>query len=103
LPVHEAALVLNGIVRRLVPAGIHGQLLAHVGDGEITLEFVALDADADAAPAAPGKGDRGLGMTLVGRLATHIGWRLEEDSTRRLVRIHLPADAPAVDPGMRAA
>lgn len=104
LPVHEAALVLNGIVRRLVPAGIPGQLFAHVDDGEVTLEFVARDAAADAASAAASdKGDRGLGMTLVGRLATHIGWRLEEDATRRLVRIHLPADAPAVDPGARAA
>jgi hypothetical protein len=103
LPVHEASLVLNGIVRRLVPAGIHGQLLAHVDEGEITLEFVARDA-ADAAPAAaPGGGDRGLGLTLVGRLAAQIGWRLEEDATRRWVRIRLPPDAPAVDPGTRAA
>ena len=103
LPVREASLVLNGIVRRLVPPGIHGQLLAHVDPAAITLEFVARDADAAVSPAASINGDRGLGMTLVGRLATQIGWRLEEDVTRRRLRIHLPVEAPTSDPGTHPA
>jgi HAMP domain-containing protein len=104
LPVREAALVLNGIVRRLVPAGAHGRLLADVGDGEITLRFVAANVAADAGSVAiSGGSDRGFGMTLIGRLATQIGWQLEEDAAQRYVRIHLPPDAPGTDAGARAA
>ena len=102
LPVREASLVLNGIVRRLVPAGMRGRLLADVGDGEITLRFAAANAAADPAPAAASGGsDRGFGMTLLGRLAAQIGWRLEEDATQRYVRIRLPPDAPGADAGAR--
>lgn len=103
LPPREASLVLNGIVRRLVPPGVPGQLLAHVDAAAITLEFVARDDDVALSAEVSGDGDRGLGMTLVGRLATQIGWRLEEDPTRRRLRIHLPVDAAATDSGAYAA
>ena len=105
LPVREAALVLNGIVRRLVPAGTQGRLLADIGDAGIMLRFAATeDAAASSMPATTtGGSDHGLGMTLIGRLALQIGWRLEEDPVQRCVLIRLPTDAPGRDAGPRAA
>lgn len=104
LPLREAALVLNGIVRRLVPAGTRGLLRAGIDNDRITLRFAPESAVVDAMPATTtGGSDRGFGMTLVGRLAMQIGWRLEEDAARRVVRIRLATDAPGTDTGPRAA
>lgn len=82
LPIHEAELVLRGIVRRLVPIGAGGTLAVVAGNGRIELWFID---DAAHAPDTPTRtqtsSDRRLGMTLIGRLATQIGWDVDDSDT----------------------
>lgn len=98
LPLREATLVLNGSLRRLLPAEARGCLVAEIAEARIALRLLA-DAVAPlpTAPAPAAGSDRGFGLTLLGRLATQLGWRLEEDAARRAMRIHLAPATPSPD------
>lgn len=94
LPLHEATLTLNGVVRQLAPAGTRGILQAVICSRQLQLQILPEHGHGSAADAeAPGGSDRGFGMTLVGRLATQIGWQIDEDLAHRRLNIHLPAVA----------
>ena len=92
LPERELALLARGILRRLVPPDTPGTL--HLRADVDALDF-AFERDhplADAGgDAAPSRSDRGLGLTLAGRLAARMGWRIEEHGLR--VRLWLSPDA----------
>jgi hypothetical protein len=97
VPLREAQLILHGVIRRLLPPAPVGTLSLVSADGKIEIRFRAGDEPRDdTAKRAPARSDRGLGLTLVGRLAARIGWRLDEASASggdRVVRIVLP-DCP---------
>ncbi len=91
LPLHEGALVLSGMARQLVPTGSVGTLQATILGDVLTLQLLDESGQAvvdDAAPAA--SSDRGFAMTLIGRLASHIGWMVDEDLAHRRIQIQLP-------------
>ena len=95
VPQSQALLVLRGMLRRLLPPTPDGVLRLQATDTELVLDYRAHDA-AGALPAHGSRSDRGLGLTLVGRFAEHLGWRVEEtavDALHRRVVLHLPAGA----------
>lgn len=93
LPLRESLLVLQGVLRRLLPPTSFGTLTMSASPAAIDLIYAAGAIH----PAMPSKStlarsDLGLGLTLVGRLANRIGWRIEEragESGVRAVRIIL--------------
>jgi signal transduction histidine kinase len=92
LPERAATLVLRSVVRRLVGADADGALRVQHAPGRLELVFTPLHANG-AAPVVA-SGDQGLGLTLVGRLAARLGWRIEEaaaDGGERRVTLRLPA------------
>lgn len=84
LPVAEAELVLRGIVRRMLPPSMTGQLLVtgsrQADSGHtIKLHFTSPDTpQASVAKIRPHPSDRRMGLTLVGRLAEQLGWRIDD-------------------------
>lgn len=99
LPTREAELVLLGIVRRLLPPETRGTLRVELGHAVISLQCADTDTAVatTAMPATITTSDRGLGMTLIGRLAAQIGWTIDEDAGQRRVRIGLPCEAVVED------
>ena len=100
LPPHEAALVLNGLVRQIAPPGRTGTLRIAIDGNAITLQVITsdqADPDRDAGDKTPDSSDSGFGTTLIGRLATQIGWQVDEEPWAHRARLDLPADAFAVD------
>ncbi|MBL0039797.1 MAG: HAMP domain-containing histidine kinase [Xanthomonadales bacterium] len=98
VPLREATLILQGVVRRLIPPAPVGTLLMRCADNafQITFETTAVSRGEPVRP-GPTRSDRGLGLTLVGRLATRIGWQVEERSSAtggRVVHIALPVLNP---------
>jgi signal transduction histidine kinase len=96
VPLREALLILHGVVRRLLPPAPVGMLVMTAAAGTLQITFQP-ETDLQAAPPRllPTRSDRGLGLTLVGRLAARIGWRIDELSStsgHRVVRITLPAN-----------
>lgn len=95
VPVREALLILHGVVRRLLPPSPIGILGMVAGADTFQVSFQADTAlQAEPLRLSPKRSDRGLGLTLIGRLATRIGWQLEELSSAsgdRMVRIHFPS------------
>jgi hypothetical protein len=92
---HEALLVLRGILRRLVPQDATGILAIGLSGQRLELSHTAVGSAAPSHRATAARSDRGLGLTLVGRLAQRIGWRIEEctEGGRLVVHLHLPASA----------
>lgn len=93
LPQREGLLVLQGVLRRLLPPEPIGRLWLRARSSLLEMEFAAeSEAVGTIESLQTGRSDVGLGLTLVGRLAQRIGWLIEERATgpeRRLVRIHL--------------
>lgn len=95
VPREEAVLALRGILRRLLQPGAGGTLRLRAQGERIELHYCG----APAAPAAVhgpdvSRSDRRLGLTLIGRFAQHLGWRLDEQSTdanARCIVVLLPA------------
>jgi signal transduction histidine kinase len=90
VPPRAAALLLRSLLRRLVGAAADGELRVGHGDNTIELAFQAAGATA---PPAGARGDEGLGLALLGRLAQQIGWRIVESTTAegaRRIELHLP-------------
>lgn len=93
VPQSQAQLVLRGMLRRLLPPTPDGVLRLHATDAELVLDYRAHDATGTHT-AHGSRSDRGLGLTLVGRFAEHLGWRVEEtavDALHRRAILHLPA------------
>ena len=92
-PAHEAALVLRGVLRRLLPPEAAGDLRLRADAGSIHIEFVpdvTVTRPRPSAAAGSPSSDNGFGLTLIGRLAAHLGWHLAEEATsapRRALRI----------------
>jgi len=102
LPHREALLIVQGVLRRMMPPDPMGRLSLRLRESVLDLEF-RVDPDATMAPehVARNRSDRGLGLTLIGRLAERIGWRIEEiasDPARRQVRITWPNGGPVEKP-----
>jgi hypothetical protein len=76
VPRMEAVLALRGILRRLVPPGAGGVVHLRAQPACIGLHYGA--PGAAAADADTRRSDRHLGLTLVGRYAQHLGWRLDD-------------------------
>lgn len=95
VPEREAVLILRGIIRRMLPAAASGRLALRFAQGQLQLDFSdEPDKVLPSEPLAGPRSDRGLGLTLIGRLAARLGWRIEEvldTAGRRRVRLHLPA------------
>ena len=92
LPWGEALLVLRSILRRLLPPGAQGELQLRAASGHIRLDYRAGAAPLSSGT-APARSDRGIGLTLIGRFADHLGWKLEEhfaDGGYRAVVIEIP-------------
>lgn len=91
VPRVEAVLALRGILRRLLPPGAGGAVRIRVHGERIELHY---RAPAAASVLDATRSDRHLGLTLIGRFAQHLGWRLDEEATgtgeRRIV-VSLPA------------
>lgn len=98
LPHAESVLTLRGILRRLLPPAAGGVLHLQAQTGRIELRYDAI-ASASSSPASTGaSSDQNLGLTLVGRFATHLGWHLEEvpaTAAQRRIVIVLPAEESA--------
>jgi signal transduction histidine kinase len=77
LPRHEARLVLQAVLRRLLSHGARGRLAATASADELQLVFTPAVADAATPALGNERGDGGGGSTLVNRLAAHLGWRVE--------------------------
>ncbi|MCQ4167190.1 sensor histidine kinase [Tahibacter harae] len=99
LPRAEALLALRSILRRLLPPAAQGELQLQAGAGRIRFDYRAGTA-ATAPAAAPARSDRGIGLTLIGRFADHLGWKLEEhfaDNGYRAVEIEIPERISGMD------
>jgi hypothetical protein len=98
VPRAEALLVLRGILRRLLPPGAGGTVRLRAREGRIELDYSAPAEPVPAHVPASGRSDRHLGLTLIGRFARHLDWRLDEESAgpgvRRVV-VLLPASEAA--------
>jgi signal transduction histidine kinase len=103
-PMHEAALVLRGVLRRLLPPDASGELRLRGDADTIQIEFLPRAANAGPMPPATAiatASDNGFGLTLIGRLAAQLGWHIEEiesSAQRRALRIDITtaqADATA--------
>jgi signal transduction histidine kinase len=81
LPPREAALVLRGVLGRLVGTSAAGTLSLCVQPQALELDFTAAPTAATSAQAG-GDGH----STLVGRLAQVMGWRIESDATEAATR-----------------
>jgi signal transduction histidine kinase len=77
LPPHEARLVLQGVLRRLVGTASGGRIEATQADGRLSLTCIPMAGDGTHRPLEIARGDTGMGMTLVNRLATLLGWRID--------------------------
>jgi len=102
-PLHEAALVLRGVLRRLLPPEAAGDLRLHADAGAIHIEFLpdaAVTAAVSPRAAPSSSSDSGFGLTLIGRLAAHLGWHiveLESSAQRKALRIDMaPRESGAV-------
>lgn len=79
LPVAEAELILRGIVRRMLPPGVAGMLVVAASPQGVEMHFTASAvAQTGAARVQARPSDRRLGLTLVGRLAEQLGWRIDD-------------------------
>ncbi len=91
VPRTETVLALRGILRRLLPPGAVGAVRLRAYGERIELSYSAPSA---ARGSDATRSDRHLGLTLIGRFAQHLGWRLDEESAgideRRIV-VSLPA------------
>ncbi len=86
-PRREATLVLRAIARRLLVPEVAGELTLRARDDFIDVAWRGTDPDGNAGRnTPPPRGDRGLSLTLIGRLATRLGWRVEESASQ--VRVH---------------
>ena len=95
VPQLQALLVLRGLLRRLLPASPAGTLRLQSNGLYIMLEYRADTGNVGGNTQEP-RSDRRLGLTLVGRFAGHLGWRVEEnyaDTAYRRVTLQLPATA----------
>lgn len=96
LPVAEAELVLRGIARRLLPPDVTGHLTVAGSRHAIELQFHSSDTQQEVVENfRPRPSDRRLGLTLVGRLAEQLGWRIDDAQTESgRVVIQFPHDEP---------
>ncbi len=78
LPPREAALVIRDIVRRLLRSSCANGLEITIDCQTILLHRSADASSESAADAFDASGDRGLGATLSGRLATRMAWTVDE-------------------------
>ncbi|TDR45678.1 signal transduction histidine kinase [Tahibacter aquaticus] len=96
VPRAEAVLALRGILRRLLPPGAGGAVRLRAHGERIELHYRASTAPATPNGPDAARSDRHLGLTLIGRFAQHLGWRLEEEATEtgehRIV-VRLPAES----------
>jgi len=98
-PQKEALLILHAVIRRLLPPAPVGRLTLSADDDRIEIKFLAAAVTQGRSLADSGRSDRGLGLTLVGRLAEQLGWRIEEGLDTEAppgVRIRLPAATSGV-------
>jgi hypothetical protein len=78
VPPRAAVLMLRSLLRRVLGPATDGELrIAHV-PGSIRLVYTPGPSSGQAAGHGPARGDQGLGLALVGRLASQIGWRIVE-------------------------
>jgi hypothetical protein len=93
LPAREAALVLRGVISRLVGTAPAGALVMQAAPDGLTLRFV--ETSPPPAASGPPRGDTGGASTLVARLADTLGWRIDLDlaatGPRHARIVHAPA------------
>ncbi len=77
LPVEEMELVLLGIARHLISAAPDGRLSVRLKDEWIAIRFSSSQLT-QLRVASGSASDRGLGVTLMGRLASASGWQIDE-------------------------
>ena len=90
----EATLVIRDIVRRLLRSASANDLEIAVGSGHIVFSRAANTSSEIAPDAIHASGDRGLGATLSGRLASRMAWIVDESRLESgEVGIRLPSTA----------
>ncbi len=88
-PRREVALLLQGVLRRMLAPDASGSLEVSLDGAQLVLRFAPEQAEAALSASSAVRSDTGLGMTLIDRLAQWIGWQVgpvqSADATRVLV------------------
>ena len=92
---HEAELVIHGIARQLLPPAATGELHVSASLTHLNFHFMQEPSDHSASPGLqPSRSDRRMGLTLLGRLADQLAWRIDDSGIESgTVRIELAAPA----------
>ncbi len=92
----EAGLVVRGILRRLDRSRVSETIQIHIDTNTLTLSSVSPQSDSSRPGSSQENGDRGLGATLIGRLAAQMEWIIDESHlSAGSIIIRLPALAAA--------
>jgi len=93
----ESLLLLRGVIRRVLPPEMPGTLALRYADSVFRIVFSA-DGEpgrqSAGSPVATERSDRGLGLTLIARLAAQLGWEIDDrraNDRPREVSIRVPA------------
>lgn len=82
IPRRESLLLLRSVIRRVLPPEIPGTLSLRYADSTFRMTFNDENEDEDTRtnPVASlsERSDRGLGLTLIGRLAAQLGWEIDD-------------------------
>ena len=91
LPLRDAELIVTALLRRLLATPVSGTLQATLSPQGLSLRFDGDETHAAAprvSPHDPGaRSDRSLGASLIGRLATAHGWRIDIQGAH-VIRLH---------------
>lgn len=92
----ESLLLLRSVIRRVLLPDIPGELSLRYADSVFRITF-SRDGGSGYESAGPSatteRSDRGLGLTLIGRLATQLGWEIDDKRANdqpREVSIRVP-------------
>lgn len=79
LAIREMELVVNAVVRRLVPPAQHGALDVTIARDVLIFHFNKAGVIQTEKPRLQARSsDRSLGLTLIGRLASQLGWTIDD-------------------------
>lgn len=74
----EGGLVVRGVVRQLNRSGAVAEIGIHVSGSRIIFTRTSANPSQIGSKNKSNSSDRGLGATLIGRLATQLGWTIDE-------------------------
>lgn len=97
----ESLLLLRSVIRRVLSPDIPGRLSLRYADSQFRIVFSEDGVAASGGPpTAAERSDRGSGLTLIGRLATQLGWEIDDrraNDRPREIAIRVPSPAQHTD------